>query len=169
MSDAKFETTEGLLAWAGVLGNHGVMPINGSNGWDLHIRGGEESPISIESGFYDIEARPPYGAFMIVGHCFPFGDREVSGEIRFAFKDGKPVVESRRRITEKDSLGEGHKIIDVIIVQPDRVEEPVAVVITEADEGQYASLEADAWLELLDNVRDGAEAEAVRALRLKLV
>jgi len=169
MSDAKFETAEGLLAWAGVQGNHGVMPIEGSKGWDLHIRGGEKAPVSIESDFYNIEARPPYGAFMIVGHCFSFGDHEVSGEIRFAFNDGKPVVENRRRITAKDSLGEGHKIIDVINVQPDRVEEPVAVVITEADEEQYSSLGADAWLDLLDGVRDGAEAEAVRTLHRNLV
>jgi len=158
-----FETAKGFLEWLGQ-GGKGVTFPYGPKGWRVNIPSG--TPLEVESDYYAVLSRKPYGAPKIVGYLFPFGGESVCGVISFGFNtDDKPEKTNRRRTTADDNLPEGQMIVGVIEATPDRVEEPSAVTIAVADVERFKSLKAEVWLELYDTVRDGVEREAVMALR----
>jgi len=117
--------------------------------WSSAARTGRRScRASMKSGRFLLTVRPRSSAFAI-----PSG------------KASAPAVTNRRRVTEHDSLAENQSLLIVIQAQPDRVDEPVAVVINNNDEGHLKAMTSEAWLELFDGVRDALELLAVRELK----
>ncbi len=164
MSSKKFEDIQAFLAWMNLSnGETLTFPLATAKGWSVVVGG--ENGAKIVSGFYGVRSLPPYGAPKIFGIRYPFGESECSGVIEFGFVDGKAAVTNRRRVTEHDSLAENQSLLIVIQAQPDRVDEPVAVVINNNDEGHLKAMTSEAWLELFDGVRDALELLAVRELK----
>lgn len=161
--DTQFGDPSGFLAWFGQGGKTVKFPL-GPEGWEIQI-GPEAKDIRIISPFYTVESMPPYGAWKICGVLFDFGGVKASGVIELGFKDKQSVVANRRRLVATDTLPEEKMVAGVFTAQPDCVEEPIVVVVLKDDIKRFKALTAEAWLTLIDAVRDGAEVEAVRALR----
>jgi hypothetical protein len=83
-----------------------------------------------------------------------FGGHQASGVIELGFDGEKPTVTNRRRLTGEDRLSDDKKIVEVIEAQPDRVEEPVAIVIRKDDIERFQKLKNNDWLALLDSTRE---------------
>jgi len=162
MSNKTFDEYDGFRSWVSLQdGDIMEFPFGeNSPGWTVRV---EDEEIVIESDFYKVQSCDPYGAPKIVGHCFPFAGKECSGVIKFGLESGEVSVVNRRRLTAEDELGDNEQLIEVIVGQPDRVEEPVAVV-TDLDREEVAELSAGERLDLYQRVGDALEADAVRTL-----
>ena len=158
----KFATPDGFLEWVGQ-GGKVVRFGYGPNNWEVLLLPGE-SP-KIVSPFYDVISSPPYGAPKIIGKRVSFGGEEASGIVEFGFVDeSKPAVVNRRRLTSTDKLQDDQVLVKVFQAQPDRVDEPVAVVANLSDKEKFAKLEINQWLSWIERVRDAVELEALREL-----
>lgn len=172
MTKVEFSSMAGFLVWAmGRKPTTASFPFNGSGQWNVVITcdgEGDESTLEITSGFYTVKAHGSYGAPMIVGHRVQFGGVEASGMVEFGFTQDDPLdmrVVNRRRITEHDELGEGKIILGTIQACPDRVDEPVAVVIKSSDLELFKKRSEEEWDFFANQLRDGVELMAMRLLR----
>ncbi len=89
----------------------------------------------------------------------PLGDKQVSGLVEIG-----PLGEiiNRRRVTPGDKINENQKIIAVIVAQPDRAIEPVAVIISGPLENY--SKDPTVWEKASLTTRDSVELAAQRAV-----
>lgn len=158
MSDkgpTSFPSAEDLLKWSGH--EEITFPYPGGKGWIVKIT---KDAVPITSQFYEVRGDPKgYGAPKIFGHLLPLGDKEISGLIEVG---PKGEIKNRRRATPGDKLTENQKIIGVIITQPDRVIEPVAVIISESLENY--SKDPAVWMSAILNARDSLELAAQQAV-----
>ena len=161
-----FGDPSGFLAWFDQGGKLVEFPL-GPKGWKIQI-GPRAEDTRIISSFYTVESRPPYGAWKICGVLVDFGGHQASGVIELGFDGEKPAITNRRRLTKEDRLSNNKKIVEVIESHPDRVEEPVAIVIRKDDIERFQKLKNNDWLALLDSTRDAIEAEVVKSLRRHL-
>lgn len=91
--------------------------------------------LRIDSQFYVVQENPEYhGAPQIFGHLYQIysgGDfvlGEASGVVEVCIAAGKFVVAERKTLTEDCMLNERQKLVRIQTLQPDRVQEPVAIV-----------------------------------------
>lgn len=150
-----FGSVAEFLTWAGH--QKITLGIKGSEGWKLII---EEDEVRLESSFYNVEATAPYGAFKAIGHLVQIGDEEVSGIVEFGFdEEGVFGIVNRRRCVASDSE---KNLVNIIEAALDRLNEPVAVVVSSEDIEKISQFSAEEWLNLFDRCRDGVELMATR-------
>lgn len=154
----RFQSENEFLNWTGH--EKITLEIEGSRGWELILEKGQT--LRIESDFYNIMATQPYGAFKATGHLVEIGDEKVSGIVEFGF-DGKGeiAVINRRRCVISDSE---KNLVAIIEVAPDRLNEPVAVVISPNEFKKLSQFSAKEWLNLFEKCLDGIELMAAREL-----
>lgn len=151
-----FPTFQALLDWMAHEKITFPFKGKGEEKWMVVI---DEDGVRITSPFYEVRSDPDgYGAPKVFGHLLPLGDKMVSGLVVI---DPSGKVINRRRVVADDKLTEGQEIIEVIIVQPDRAPEPVAVVITESLENY--SKDKAVWADAIIAAKDGVEVTAIRA------
>lgn len=160
MSNKTFPSYEAFSKWIRRGLGKIQIPMPNAKGWVLELA----KRVAIRSTFYDIEQSEPYGAPIIRGHCVPFAGQQCSGVIEFGFDESVPVIVNRRRLTEDDQLEAGQRLVAVIECQPDRVNEPVAVIVMDADLENWRALNSAQWLNFMGRVRDGLEVYAVERL-----
>ena len=155
-----FPSMKAFLEWTG----HSEIkfPLPNGEGWGVKIS--NESGVEITSPYYKVQGDPEgYGAPKIFGHLFSLGGKMVSGLVAVG-PDG--AIQLRRRVVEEDKLDENQVIISVIITQPDRVIEPVAVIISGGIENYSRDLET--WIKAITAARDGVELMALQAVMTKI-
>ena len=153
-----FPSLEALLKWTGH--DKITFPLIGK-GWTVILA--EGGPI-VTSDFYNVKENPErYGAFTIFGHLFPLEKEMVSGLIEVG-SDG--IILNRRRVVEGDGLDENQTIISVVIAQPDRAIEPIAVIIS----GSLDDFSSDqtVWINAILKAKDGPELMAIQAVMAKI-
>ena len=154
-----FPSLEAFLKWAGHSGIN--FPLPNGKGWEVQL---SKDRARITSTFYYVEGDPSgYGAPKIFGHLLPLGEEMVSGLIEVG-PNGEIV--NRRRVVEDDKLDENQKIAEVIIAQPDRVIEPVAVIIS--GEIENYSKDQETWNKATIAARDGVELMALQAVMAQI-
>jgi|GEM_PF-2104076 len=158
-----YPTLDSFLGWTGH--DEIIIDIEGSKGWQLVLKKGE--PPAIVSGFYDVRACKPYGAFMPCGHLVKVAEHEGSGIVEFGFgDDGDFGVVNRRRCVEGESLGEGRVVVVVTNdAAPDRINEPVIATALAEEKEKIAGLSAEQWSGVYDSCRDGVEMICARAVK----
>lgn len=163
MSSKKFDTFVAFREWANLQpGDTLTFPASDlSDKWLFVVR---DSTTDIDSPWYLGRFVAPHGALKSDGINFQFGGQEVSGVVEFGLNDdGEVVVTNRRRVTSQDVFDEvAQYFVGVIIAQPDRVLEKVAVVVNKTAIDQARSLTAEQRLSLYGRVRDSLELQAVR-------
>lgn len=156
-----FPTFEALLEWMAHEQISFPFKGKGEEKWKVII---DKSGLIITSPFYEIKSDPDgYGAPKIFGHLFPLGKEQVSGLVVVG-SFGK--ILNRRRVVASDKLEEKQEIVQVIIVQPDRVIEPVAVIINEPLKD--FSSDPNVWIKAIAAARDGVELAAIRTVMAKI-
>ncbi len=156
---ADFPSTEAFLEWAA----HTVLtfPFPGGKGWEVKI---SKDGVIITSPYYEVRSDPNgYGAPKIFGHLYPLGKENVSGLVTVG---PQGQILNRRRVVSGDALKDNEKIVKVIIAQPDRVIEPVAVIASEPLENY--SKDPAVWNKAIIAARDGVELTALRAIMSKI-
>ena len=152
---AKFPSLKGLLEWAGHTENS--FPLPNGKGWTVILN---ENGMLITSDFYYVKGDPDgYGAPKIFGHLFPLGDKMVSGLVEVGTSG---EILNRRRVVADDQLDDNQRILEVVVTQPDRVIEPVAVIISGTLDDY--STNQKIWNKAILNARDGVELAAIRAV-----
>jgi hypothetical protein len=155
----EFPSYEAFLEW--LAHSKVTFLFKDAKGWKVEIT---KNGLRIFSPYYEVRGDPNgYGAPKVFGLLFPLGDKMVSGMI---VVDPLGKVINRRRVVADDKLAEGQEIIEVIIVQPDRAIEPVAVIITEPLENY--SKNKVVWADAILAAKDGVEATALRAIMKKI-
>lgn len=154
-----FPSVQAFLEWIAHLAI--TFPFPGGKGWIVKI---SAEGVTITSPYYEVRGDPNgYGAPKIFGHLYPLGKENVSGLVVVGSM-GK--ILNRRRVVASDKLEENQEIVEVVVTQPDRVIEPVAVIINEPLKD--FSSDPNIWTNALINARDGVELAALRAVMSKI-
>ncbi len=152
----KFPSMEAFLGWAGH--TEISFPLPNGKGWTVNIS--KEKGVQITSDFYRVRGDPDgYGAPKIFGHLFPLGDEMVSGLVEVGISG---EILNRRRVVADDQLDDNQRILKVVVTQPDRVIEPVAVIISGTLDDY--SMDRKTWNKAILNARDGVELAAIQAV-----
>lgn len=158
---ATFPSMDAFLEWVAHEGISFPFKGKGEEKWKVII---DKSGVRITSPYYEVHSDPNgYGAPKIFGHLYPLGKESVSGLVVVG-PFGK--ILNRRRVVADDKLEENQEIIEVIITQPDRVIEPVAVIINEPLKD--FSSDHNVWIKAITAARDGVELAAIRAVMAKI-
>ena len=156
----EFPSLDGFLEWAGH--NEIKFPLPNGKGWTVVLS--KEKGVLITSDFYEVRGDPDgYGAPKPFGHLLPLGEEMVSGLVEVG--SSGEIVNRRRAVTD-DRIGDNQEILEGIQTQPDRVNEPVAVIIT----GSLADYSSDpkVWNQAINNARDGVELMAIQAVMTRI-
>ncbi len=151
----EFPSLKGLLEWAGR--PKISFPLPNGNGWTVIL---DENGVLITSDFYEVKGDPDgYGAPKPFGHLLPLGDEMVSGLVEIG---SSGEILNRRRVVSDDRIEDNQRILKVIQAQPDRVVEPVAVIISGTLDDY--SMDPKTWNKATLNARDGVELAAIQAV-----